>query len=1337
MGLEPIAIIGLSCRFPKSPNLADYWQLLRNGIDAITEVPEDRWPSLAYFDSTPATPGKMTTRWGGFLDKVDEFDANFFQISPREAQLIDPQQRLLLEVTWEALENAAIVPETLADSQTGVFIGISNSDYNKILSKDIFRLNAYYGTGTALSIAANRLSYFFNLKGPSLAIDTACSSSLVAIHYACQSLANHESNLCIAGGVNLILSPEVTISFSHAKMMASDGRCKTFDARADGYVRGEGCGVIILKRLQDALNDGDNIYGIIRGSAVNQDGLTNGLSAPNGLSQQAVIRQALKAAKLKPDQISYVEAHGTGTPLGDPQEFKALTTVLKEGRSSTPCWIGSVKTNIGHLESAAGIAGLIKVVLALQHRLIPPHLHLENLNPYISLKNTPFSIPTQGQPWEVDTPKRYGGISSFGFGGTNCHLILEEAPAKSLKTASSSQNQPQERPLHLLTLSAKTEPALLELARRYHHHLVSSPTLPVGDLCYSANTGRTQFEHRLAVLASSTEQLREKLENFVNPKTEVSGTIEGKVSGRKPPKIAFLFTGQGSQYIGMGRQLYQTELTFRSNLDTCEQILRPYLNKSLLDILYSDNGELDTTAYTQPALFALEYALAQLWMSWGVKPTAVMGHSLGEYVAACVAGVFSLEDALKLVAQRAAKMQALPPNGLMIVVSASEDWVKSVIAPYVPQVAIAASNGPNNVVISGQSQEIESIKTTLEAQGIKVTPLKVSHAFHSSLMKPMIEEFRAVAQTVTYSKPQIKLISNVTGQVASPEIATPEYWCRHILEPVRFAAGMETLAQQGCRVFIECGPKATLLGMGCACLPEAEKLWLASLRPQREDWQQILESLSHLFIAGVPLDWASFDKDYARRRLSLPTYPFRRQRYWIEESTSLNSASDLESLSLNLLKPEKINPLVQQLELSGEFSESELKLLPKLASVLAEYYQKHLKEDGGDSQPSSMKNGSSMSLNGGQSPIATPEKKSIQEQYLSANSQERKPIIRTYFCQLLNRITGISQTDIQWQNPLSNLGIDSLMASQLRKEIETDLGVAVPVEFLANLSLEQFLEQIILLMEKQSPSLSLPATNSSNLWFPWLGKNPQARLRVFCFPYAGAGASLFREWSKDVPPDIEICPVQLPGRENRFQDPPFTNLKALIQTLGTLIMPHLDIPFAFFGHSLGGLLGFELARELRRQKASSPVHLFVSASRAPQIPDFSSPIHTLPDPEFKQAIERFKGTPKEVLENAELMALFLPTLRSDFALLETYFYSGGQPLECPITAFGGLEDSQISRELLEPWHKQTQSHFQLTLIPGDHFFLQTARQKLLSIIVETLVPTLTVKKGNNNHDFYC
>lgn len=890
---EPIAIIGMGCRLPGGAvNPDTYWDLLVNQRDAITEVPRDRWDVDAYYDPDPDAPGKIYTRYGSFVDDADRFDPAFFGISPREALSMDPQQRLLLEVAWEALEDANQVPDRLFNSLTGVFVGICTNDYTRVaLGAGIQggeTIDAYFATGNAHSVASGRLSYIFGFTGPSLAVDTACSSSLVSVHLACQSLRLRECNLALAGGVNLLLSPQTTMTFSKAKMMAPDGRCKTFDAAANGYVRGEGCGVIVLKRLSDAIADGDHILAVIRGSAVNQDGPSGGLTVPNGPSQEKVLRQALQNGAVNPAEVAYIEAHGTGTSLGDPIEVEALGAVFGPHRPADhPLQIGSVKTNIGHLEAAAGIAGLIKVVLSLNHELIPSHLHFREPNPYINWSQLPIKVTAKATPWPRGEHPRLAGVSSFGFSGTNAHVLLEEAPqAVALPEVTS------DRPQHLLTLSAKSATALEQLVQRYQTYLLkeeNSQQFP--SICYTANAQRSVFEHRLSLVAATSKEAADQLLSF-SVNADDSKVILGRATGTPSPGPVFLFTGQGSQYSGMGHQLYQSQPAFRQALEDCEVKLQALLGVSLLDLLFNpDQAEtLNQTAFTQPALFALEYALAQMWLSWGVKPAAVMGHSVGEYVAACIAGVFSLEDGLKLIAERGRLMQALPSGGAMVSVLAPEATVQEYLAPYADQVTFAAINGPTSVVISGPASALETITHKLEQASIKVKPLVVSHAFHSPLMEPMLKAFEAVARQVDYQLPRVKLISNVTGKVADQEVATADYWCRHVRQPVMFAAGMQTLYQLGFKTFLEIGPKPILLGMGRQCIPVAEnQRWLPSLRPPLSDWQILLESLGQLYVQGSSIDWNGFDQGYTRQRMSLPTYAFQRQRYWTEETQSPSS----------------------------------------------------------------------------------------------------------------------------------------------------------------------------------------------------------------------------------------------------------------------------------------------------------------------------------------------------------------------------------------------------------------------------------------------------------------
>ncbi len=893
---EPIAIIGMSCRFPGGDTPEEFWNLLENGGDAITEVPRDRWDVDRYYDADSNAPGKTTTRSGGFVQNVEQFDPHFFGIAPREAIGMDPQQRFLLEVAWEALENAGQAPADLMGSKTGVFVGMCGGDYFHMqLQNGLEAIDAYLASGTAHSIASGRLSYILGLQGPSLSVDTACSSSLVAIHLAVQSLRKGECNMALAGGANLLLSPETTIALSRAKMMSPDGRCKTFDSRADGFVRSEGCGVLILKRLSDAVADGDNILALIRGSAMNQDGRSNGLTAPNGPSQESVIREALVDAGVTPDQISYVEAHGTGTSLGDPIEVQALAAVLGTGHShDNPIMLGSVKTNIGHAEGAAGVAGVIKVIMALQHQQIPPHLHLQIPNPYIPWERLPVEVPTALTPWNPEG-QRLAGVSSFGFSGTNVHIVLEEAPI-----FVPAQDKTLERPLHLLTLSAKDENAFREQVQHYIEAIGNFDS--AANVAFSANTGRSHFNHRLAITGSTVAELQTRLQAFANNEN-TTGAVYSHFTSTRTPQTAFLFTGQGSQYSGMGKQLYETQPTFHAALDKCDTILQAHLDgASIKDIIFSGDGRINATQYTQPALFALEYSLAEMWQSWGIVPTAVMGHSVGEYVAACVAGVFSLEDGLKLITARGRLMGNLPLNGAMAAIFADLDTVKAAIEPYAQTVSLAAINGPSNIVISGLESDVMAI---LNAGSFKSRRLNVSHAFHSPLMNPILDAFTQVAEQVTYNAPRIAVITNVSGQ----EINNSAYWRNHISRPVEFSAAINTLCERGIATFVEIGPSPVLVGMAQYCVPENYGVWLPSLREKQDDWKTLLNSLSELYVHGVPVDWKGFDKDYAQQHVLLPTYPFQRQRYWINSrapeyanaSAAKSAVSSADELFHNIL----------------------------------------------------------------------------------------------------------------------------------------------------------------------------------------------------------------------------------------------------------------------------------------------------------------------------------------------------------------------------------------------------------------------------------------------------
>ena len=870
---EPIAIVGLGCRLPGGVNdEASLWRVLRDGVDTIEKVPADRWNCHAHHDSDPDHPGTTWNETGGFLDNVAGFDASFFGISPREAASMDPQQRLMLEVAWEAFENAAIAPDTLEGSATGVYVGVGNSDYGRMLLAEPNHIDAYAGSGGSVSVIAGRLAYLLGLQGPAIVVDTACSASLVAVHLASQALRRGECDLALAGGVNVMLSADAHIALTKARMISPDGRCKTFDAAADGYGRGEGAAAIVLRRLSDAKARGERVLALIRGSAVNQDGRSSGLTSPNGPAQEAVIRAALADGRLAPSTIDYVEAHGTGTSLGDPIELQALAAALGEGRPfERPLLVGSCKTNFGHLEAAAGIAGLLKVVVALRQRSIPPHLHFKMPNPLVDWASLPLQVTAALQAWPEHAAPARAGVSSFGFSGTNAHVILEETPALSDRPGGI------ERALHVLTLSARSQAGLSDLARCFEKSFAEAT--PVADLCYTANIGRVHQPRRASIRGTSAADFEAGLSAFLSGQPHPA-LVTG-LAGRRPPAVGFLFTGQGAQYHGMARQLYQTSPVFRAVIDECDGALGDSFD--LVGTLYSSERatSIDETAFAQPSLFAIEVALAQLWRSFGIEPTVLIGHSLGEYAAACVAGVLSREQAVRLLVERGRLTQALPSDGTMASVLASAATVADAIASIGSDVSIAAYNGPQHVVISGARPEVDRLLAHLSAHEIRCRPLRVSQAFHSALIEPALDPFAEALAKVNFKPASTVIISNLDGEVADRgALAKTSYWLQQMRSAVRFEQCVQSALKQGVTHFVEIGPHPVLLGLAVECAEGSQAVrWLASMRRDTPDWVELLNSLQHLYVSGARIDWREFDRPYGRRAVTAPPTQFQRRRY--------------------------------------------------------------------------------------------------------------------------------------------------------------------------------------------------------------------------------------------------------------------------------------------------------------------------------------------------------------------------------------------------------------------------------------------------------------------------
>ena len=899
---EPIAIIAVACRFPGSPDPDAYWDVLSGGVDAIREIPEDRFDIDEFYDSDQQTPGKIYTRSGGYLDSVDGFDPEFFGISPREAVWMDPQQRLMLEIAWEGIERAGYAPAALRGSRTGVFVGVAANEYAHLMSGDsVENLEAYFITGNALNAIAGRVAFTLGLEGPAMAMDTACSSSLVAVHQASQALHSGDCDMALAGGVNILLSPASMVAASRARMLAPDGHCKTFDAAADGYVRGEGCGVLVLKRLSDAQRDGDRICAVIRSSAVNQDGASSGLTVPNGGAQQRLIAAALARAGLAGGEVDYLEAHGTGTPLGDPIEVQAAAAVYGAGRDpNRPLLMGTAKTNIGHLESAAGVAGLIKVVLSLQNELLPQNLHFHNPSPHIPWESLPVQVVEKPTPWQPNGRPRRAGVSSFGFTGTNAHVLIEEAPQPSaaeefpddIGDDEATPGTPRE-PWSVLPLSARSAPGLVALAQHYSSWLEAHPGASIPDVCFTAGAGRSHFEHRAALVANSVDEARMLLDDLVANRQR-PGVLRGECTD--PPTTAWFFPGQGSQYPGMARELFDTEPVFADAVRRCAEAVDPMLPRPLLDVLLSTDREavetLRHTSFAQPAIFAVEMGLARLWQSWGIEPDAVLGHSVGQYAAACVAGVFTLEDGARLIAERGRLFGSLPAGGRMVAVFADPEYVLGAADSF-PRVSVGAYNG-RNTVLSGPGEDLEQIVAACSQDGTRCTWLETSHAFHSELLDPVLDEFESFAAQFTYAAPALPLVCNRTGAALTAENPlNAQYWRKHSRQPVQFTESVATVAAMGCSVLMEIGPQPILTAAALQIWPESVAVpsAIVSLRKGANAQRQMTEALAAAYIYGHRPNFAA-RQHTPGRRLELPTYPFQRRRFWPKVSGFAGAGAD-------------------------------------------------------------------------------------------------------------------------------------------------------------------------------------------------------------------------------------------------------------------------------------------------------------------------------------------------------------------------------------------------------------------------------------------------------------
>ena len=879
---EGIAIIGMAGRFPKAGNIEAFWENMRQGRECISAFADEELET-AGIEFPKRNQKAIKAR--GLLEDADKFDAAFFGVNPREAQIMDPQHRLFLECAWEALDDAGYDSDR-EEGLIGVFAGSTINTYfitNLLANADLLETVSAYQLllGNDKDFFTTRVSYKLNLRGPSMAIQTACSTSLVAVCVACQNLLTYQCDMALAGGVAVTFPQKHNHLYQEGGIASPDGHCRAFDAKAQGTVPGEGVGIVVLKRLSEALADGDQIYAVIKGFGLNNDGGAKaGYTAPSEIGQSEAIAMAMAMAGFEPDTIGYIEAHGTGTPLGDPIEIAGLTRAFRGGTDAKNfCAIGSVKTSIGHLDVAAGIAGLINATLALHHKMLPPSLYFETPNPEIDFANSPFYVNTRPTPWKAGATPRRAGVSSFGIGSTNAHVALEEAPPA--EPAGSS------RPAQLIVLSARTSAALNATAKNLIAHLKRNPGTNLADMAYTLQIGRRLFPHRHALVCGTVSEAIAALESAAAP------GVSSKAQEQRNSPVAFLFPGQGAQRVNMGRELYESEAVFREQVDACAEMLKPRLGSDLREILYppadkleASQVQLNETAITQPALFVIEYALARLWMSWGIEPAAMAGHSIGEYAAACLAGVFSLEDALRLVAERGRLMQLLP-DGAMLAVRLPEMEIQPLLNA---QLSLAAVNGPNQCVVSGAPEAIEQLQRELTERGVMFHRLETSRAFHSPMVEPALEPFTKVAGQVALRPPLIPFVSNVSGTWITAEQATdPAYWAQHMRQTVRFADGAgELLKKAG--VLLEVGPGQILSALSRQNPAKGHQPVIVSSLPNAQaamsEIAAMLTALGHLLSAGVPVNWAEFYAQERRRRVPLPGYPFERKRFWVESTPS-------------------------------------------------------------------------------------------------------------------------------------------------------------------------------------------------------------------------------------------------------------------------------------------------------------------------------------------------------------------------------------------------------------------------------------------------------------------
>ncbi|MBY9086489.1 polyketide synthase dehydratase domain-containing protein, partial [Paenibacillus sp. HN-1] len=1475
-GREPIAVIGMGCRFPGgSQDPQAFWDFLKEHGDGVVEVPRDRWNVEELYDQDRDAPGKMYLKEAGFLhEDVGAFDARFFGISPREAAEMDPQQRMLLEVSWEALESAGISPDSIRGTQTGVFVGIIGSEY-ALLPRAGKNNNPYTLTGAMSNIASGRISYILGIHGPSISIDTACSSSLVAVHLACESLHREETSLALAGGVNLLISPQGFISLCGLNALAEDGRCKTFDASGDGYGRGEGCGVVVLKRLSDAIRDKEPILAVIKGSGVNQDGPGSGLTVPNGVAQKELISRTLEKAGVLPSEISYFEAHGTGTPLGDPIEFQALAEVFgKDHNRKEPLIIGSVKSNIGHLEGAAGIAGLIKLVLCIQNKKISPNLHLNSINPRIHLERIPAVVPQSAVSWETGEKPLMAGISSYGFSGTNAHVIVAEPPRVTDNGAPSDRGFI-ERPLHILALSAKDENALSQLIAKYNDYFKESSKEKLADICYTANAGRNHFSYRTTFIAESLEQMKNQLSEY-GSKLE---RADGKGKENTNLKLVFLLNGGISK--DAAKSLYETQPVFRETLRMCDERQMQITDASFLTYILNDTFQLNSGArgYIDNVIsFSLQLGLLNLWESWGVKPAAVLGIGSGEFAAACAAGVMSVETALAFIVEHEGIERTTGVNKILEqprirLISGSTgrpveqqeamsglywEQVLNVESGFREGIQYLADKGYRHFMEIGQVYSPEDKKETLTRTGSQFFSLsaeeniweRILHVLgqlyclgmdinwygfergysrHKVLLPTYpfqrkhywceLLSFRETSKEnkreaheeksggsfldgrIVYSPVKEKQFEYLLNLDMAPDLKDT-HGVMHVgyyLEMLYRAIGkihnrsfsLNTMEFLSALVI----PESGMVNISLTLLQEEngeiafafhssengtpwnKHVKGSLLLDQRDPRLQVRENLDEaikyrcdeqytgsefyqqvqdergLFLGKsvrwIDHVWSAAGESLARFRppqgmdkrndyklgihpgvldacaqlfhAALPKDKGRDLKYMVTkwEDFVFNSPSDVQELWCHV-ELQEIREATN--ELKGIF-----KLFDQNGKLIARINSGYMKGMSKERERAFKRH-----LEKVEESKEAQNEFEIIKNLKEASRDQWEGIIQGYLQGVFASIFEMQVSEVDTNESLMNLGMDSLVGIEAKGKIEKELGIYLPIEILIQgSSIIEMSEFIIPLLsvtpdkvvDKEESSAEASLKKEIQLWIAHRKPNPLAKIKLFCFPYgSGGGASIYREWQAKLPDGIEVCPIQLPGKENRIKEKAFVHIDRAVEILKEVLLPELDRPYAFYGHSAGALIAYSLAYKLWKEADIKPKHLFVGAYSSPTI--LPNPLlaftrdkfknigyEDIPGPDILSAMtpEQFENIlnviTSEFDANQELVRLYLPTRLSELQMVNSYQPTGEAVFDVPITAVHGKGDEKVQEQEMNAWSELTKGIFKLHEVSGDHLFL--------------------------------